>query len=542
MENTRVGPFLIVKKLGTNRRHHVYHARQIEQKRDVAMKFISIPPDVEWGRALDKIEREVEALQQLDHPGLVKVFGAGVHEDRIFFASELIEGESLTSVLARRGKLPHDLVVEYGRQIADVLRYLHQRDLIHSKLTPDKILVTPDNQIRIADLRLNRARRRRWDAVKRRELDIAAYMAPEQFTEGATHKSDLYALGVILFEMLTGKLPYALDTLGRMTRSKIKTAAPSVTEHVMNCPVWLDKIIRQMLNPKPRQRPHSARAVSMAFEEIGNFNANRKSTVDQVSGSFNPLNAGADKSEARRLLGHEEEARSVGLPFYQRTPFLVTSLLAITAFLVYVAIPESDQTIIDDARTQISSPDSRQWTLAREKLEPVVDRGGPASEVAESLFFESRKKTLLKHAREGVSHDLQTPTAKLFVAAVQLELADQADDAIAIFADLIDTVDPDGNERHIRTASIERLEMLTQNVNLPTAQDSLLSLISEAVAAETPGELLASRTKLAAIAMRFAGEPEYDEVLAVTQRALNVVKQKIARLKVHAAEANDPKI
>ena len=108
----------------------------------------------------------------------MKVYGAGVDQQRVFFASELIEGESLATVLSRRGKLTPDLVVEYGRQIADVLRYLHSKDLIHSKLTPEKILLTSEHRIKIADLRLNRPKKRRWDKTRQRELDAAAYMAP----------------------------------------------------------------------------------------------------------------------------------------------------------------------------------------------------------------------------------------------------------------------------------------------------------------------------------------------------------------------------
>jgi serine/threonine protein kinase len=253
VENTQVGPFLIIKKLGTNRRQRVYHARQTEQNRDVALKFISLPPEVEWSKALGKIELEVGELQKLKHPNLVKVYGAGVHDEEIFFANELIDGESLSAILSRRGKITPDLVVEYGRQIADVLRYLHHRELIHSKLNPEKILITPDHKVKIADLRLNRSRRRRWDSRRHRELDIAAYMAPEQFTDGATHKSDLYSLGVILFEMLTGKLPYEPDTMGRMTRMKMNAPVPSAATHVMNCPIWLDKIITQMRAAEPSQ-------------------------------------------------------------------------------------------------------------------------------------------------------------------------------------------------------------------------------------------------------------------------------------------------
>ena len=114
MENTRVGPFLIIKRLGKNRRQEVFHARQTEQDRDVALKFIQWPKKITLEQALEKVQREVDRLKQLRHENLARTFGAGVHQERIFFASELIKGESLASILMRRGRLATDLVVEYG--------------------------------------------------------------------------------------------------------------------------------------------------------------------------------------------------------------------------------------------------------------------------------------------------------------------------------------------------------------------------------------------------------------------------------------------
>ena len=179
MDKTQVGPFKILGRLGTNRRQQVYRARQIEQQRDVALKFISIPKNVPRATALDKINREVKFLQQLRHANLCQMYGAGVEDDKIFFASELIEGESLAAILSRRGRLAVDLAVDYAGQICDLLQYIHQHELIHAKLTPDKILIDKEGQVKISDLRINRSRKKRWDAGgSRRELDVAAYMAP----------------------------------------------------------------------------------------------------------------------------------------------------------------------------------------------------------------------------------------------------------------------------------------------------------------------------------------------------------------------------
>jgi serine/threonine-protein kinase len=217
LENTRVGPFLIIKRLGKNRRQQIFHARQTEQDKDVALKFIHRPKNIAIEQALDKVQSEANRLKDLRHKNLARTFGAGAHQDKIFFASELIHGESLASVLTRRGRLATDLVVEYGRQIAEILRYIHE--------------------VKLIDARVNRANRRRWDAPKRPQPEVAAYLAPEQFAEGPSLRADFYSLGVILFEMMSGQLPIQPDNLGRMIRNKQDAPAPSVAERVMDCPV-----------------------------------------------------------------------------------------------------------------------------------------------------------------------------------------------------------------------------------------------------------------------------------------------------------------
>ena len=174
MENTRVGPFQIIQKLGANRRHNVYRAIQVHQKREVALKFIRLPPSVDKAKAISRIRRETKILKKLEHPNLVRVYGAGVEGSNIFFALELVRGESLSTILMRREKLAWDLVVEYAKQIALMLEYVHSHEIIHLKLTPDKILISEDGTVRVTDLRLNRSRKRRWDESSRKALDVAA--------------------------------------------------------------------------------------------------------------------------------------------------------------------------------------------------------------------------------------------------------------------------------------------------------------------------------------------------------------------------------
>ena len=538
MENTKVGPFLIVKKLGTNRRQRVYHARQTEQQRDVALKFIAIPPEVPWTKALDKIDIEVRELQKLDHPNLVKVYGAGVHEERIFFASELIEGESLSSILSRRGKITPDLVVEYGRQIADLLRYLHHHELIHSKLTPDKILITDDHKVKIADLRLNRSRRRRWDSHRHRELDIAAYMAPEQFSEGATAKSDFYSLGVILYEMLTGKLPYEPDTMGRMTKMKMNAPVPSAAASVMNCPIWLDKIITQMLQPNPRKRPHSARAIVLAFDEIKKIDASKTAVVDQVTGSFNPLTAGQDKSEARKLLGKKAVAEEAETSFFQSVPFMVICLLAIIALVVYMAIPPSTAERMKQAELMMQSENAEKWSDARITFKQVMESDSPLAEKAEELYYESRRKSLVRQAERGISNRLQTENVQLFGKALRLQQDGRNEEAQNIFQELVDTIEPDSDERHIHFESKARLATLADKPVIPEDIESLATMIEFHSAASTEEELIEAKELLSDILMKFAGDTDFDGVYQLANQKLNLVKERLAELQPEEDSSN----
>ncbi|MDG1512237.1 MAG: serine/threonine-protein kinase [Mariniblastus sp.] len=530
MENKHVGPFKIVSKLGS-RRQKVYRAIQTEQGREVALKFIKLPPTVEWEKAIAKIDREVVGLQELVHPGLVKVYGAGVDEQQVFFASELIEGESLASVLARRGKLTPDLVVEYGRQIADVLRYLHSKDLIHSKLTPEKILLTSEHRIKIADLRLNRPKKRRWDKTRRRELDTVAYMAPEQFVDGATQKSDFYSLGVVLFEMLTGKLPYPPDTIGRMRKMKLEAEVPSVASHIMNCPIWLDRIISQMLSPDAKARPHSARAIVLAFDEIKNIDATKKAAISQISGGFNPLTIGADRSEARRLLGvkkkKKKQTRKSDTPLIQSVGFQVVAFLAVACFIIYCLIPESPSEVVAKAEVMVESEDPVKWSEAEILLKPLMDGESDVRQASETLFYEARRKSLVRNAERGLVTRLQTENVLDFGRAVQLQLDESDESAKRIFTKLAASVDPDGRERHVYQESVLRLGELTSKRVLPTDINELSEMIAVAKEVTTPDQMATAHDLLSEIVFTYAGQRDYRQLVVVATEQLQQLKERI---------------
>lgn len=537
MENTQVGPFRIINRLGS-RRQQVFQARQVEQDRDVALKFISIPPGVDREKALDKIDREVKFLQELRHPNLVRLFGAGVHEDRIFFASELVQGESLSAVIARRGRLAPDLAVDYASQICRLLQYLHDRELLHAKLTPDKVLVGKDGVIKVTDLRINRSRKKRWDAVTtRRELDLAAYMAPEQPIEGATEKSDIYSLGVICYEMLTGKLPYAPDTMGRMTNRKKNEPVPSAAKLIMNCPVWLDKIVSQMLQPEARRRPHTSKAIGMAFDEIKKIDKNKKAAIAQVSGNFNPLTAGSDKSEARRLLGKKKKKkRQEFVPFYERIWFLVVCLVLIVSIVTYAVWPISTQKLFDRGVALIDSEDSRDWSRGITSLRKVVDRNNEEfTNLAELKILSARRKLLINRAISGKKTGIQTKFELEFIDAFQLEEEGRAEEALEQYQAILKEHE-DSKQVHILDETLARIQRLDSHLSLPEGPGEIRALMEEMTQRDSIEELIEAREQLAAIQEKYGGMDGYQVVVADAKKLATDLEEHLATLQ----EATEP--
>ncbi len=460
VERAQVGPFQILDRLGTNRRHKVFHARQTEQNRDVALKFIKTPPDMDRATAFAKIQREVEILKTLDHPNLVHVYGAGVDGEQVFFAHELIHGESLTTKLSRCGKLATDMAEDLAIQVADALGYLHEQDIVHAKLTPDKILIDEAGNARVNDVRLNRAKRRTWDATHRRELDAAAYMAPEQFNEGATHKSDLYALGAILYEMVTGKIPLEPENLASLYNQKTTIPPASVSSLVLDCPIWLDRLISALLDPDPARRPHSARAVYYALLEIRKIDKNKTAVVNQMTRGFNPLTIGADKTEAKRLLG-QLEVIDERPALYQRTWFQVLGLVCVVVAIAYFAWPPSNATLFARGQRMLESNHVSEVVQARDNFDRIIARRWKDEWWlnADEMGDKARSKILLLNADAG-KQSFDNVTNQFNKAYLAEKNGDSAE-AMRLYNRLLRSISVDANYHIVASESQKRIDGIT---------------------------------------------------------------------------------
>jgi hypothetical protein len=299
----------------------------------------------------------------------------------------------------------------------------------------------------------------------------------------------------------------------------------------MNCPIWLDQIVTQMLQPDPRKRPHTARAISFAFDEIKNIDQTQKAAVVQLSGKFNPLNAGKDKTEANRLLGKKSAKKEPDVPFYQRVPFLMGCLVVIAAIIGYAMLPPSNEKLIAQGEALMRSERVGDWRAARGYFEKVIDRDDDPELVAkaERLYFETRRRTLVQQAEGGgVFLAYQSRNARKFGDAVQHQLEGREENAAHLFQELVEELSPDGDERHIWEESKNRLAIIdATKPDLPTDPGELLALLKIKDKLTTKSELKATSQLLAEIILEYAADDRYEQVVAESKKRLNVIEERL---------------
>jgi len=252
--------YRILGLLGRGGMGEVYRADDLKLGQTVALKFL--PPDLarDPGR-LARFHNEVRLARQVSHPNVCRVYDLGESGGQPFLSMEYIDGEDLSTLLRRIGRLPADKATEVGRQVCAGLAAAHERGVVHRDLKPGNIMIDGRGRARIADFGLAGA----LGAADGSRAGTPAYMAPEQLEGGeAGVKSDLFALGLVLYELYTGRRAFRGDTWEELSRSR-ETGPPSPTSVVEGLDPAVERAILRCLETDPRERPAHALAVAAAL-------------------------------------------------------------------------------------------------------------------------------------------------------------------------------------------------------------------------------------------------------------------------------------
>ena len=269
MEKRWVWPFELLDKIGEGGMGVVYRARYVGNDRQVAVKLL--PPDADKNKTLlARFEREMEVLKQLRHPNIVHCFGGTCESKEWFYAMELIEGGTLADVIHAKGRLSWDSAVDYAIQMCDALDYAHERGIIHRDVKPSNFLMTKQQQLKLSDFGLVTIVAGHRLTATGRTLGTADYMSPEQIRgkPPLTPRSDLYALGCVMYEMFTGDPPYQGSNPIEVMHKHLKEPVPRLSKKGFDGPPELDELVAQLMSKTPDERPESAARVGEFLRDV----------------------------------------------------------------------------------------------------------------------------------------------------------------------------------------------------------------------------------------------------------------------------------
>ncbi len=288
MPRSRLGPLAIESKLGDHPSLScVWRAIHVKLQRSVAVKIFSVPFGA-TPEARAQLAHEWEVLKKINHPASAKCYGGGFEDTDAYLAHELVEGETLSAQLERRTRLPWETVLDMSEPIMQAVEYLHSKGIAHGQLQPDKILIAGLSPVLI-DVRTDRVTSpfRSGQPISPSDLAMCAPELIDDPTAISNH-SDLYAFGAVLFLAITGRPPIPGDSVEEVSQNVRSHTPESVASLVMDCPVWLDRLIAQLLSKKPSDRPHGAKAVLLAIAEVRRRAMSRAGVAEHASAGFSP--------------------------------------------------------------------------------------------------------------------------------------------------------------------------------------------------------------------------------------------------------------
>src|SRR5512133_2904192 len=266
------GRYRIVRKLGTGGLANVYLAEDEVLGRRVAIKILN---DRHAGddQFVERFRREAKNAASLSHPNIVSIYDRGESEGAYYIAMEYLDGRSLKELIVSRGPAPIPIAIDYARQILAALRFAHRHGVIHRDIKPHNILVDSEGHVKVTDFGIARAEQAGASAQQMTEagsiIGTAQYLSPEQARGTRVDKtSDLYSLGIVLYELLTGTVPFSGETPVEIAMKHLSAIPDPPSERRQDVPHALDMVVLRALAKDPRDRYQSAEELDADLERV----------------------------------------------------------------------------------------------------------------------------------------------------------------------------------------------------------------------------------------------------------------------------------
>jgi eukaryotic-like serine/threonine-protein kinase len=312
------GRYRIQRKLGAGGMADVYLAEDQELGRRVAIKILN-GRHANDAQFIERFRREAKNAAALNHPNIVSIYDRGNAEDTYYIAMEFLDGRTLKELIVSRGAAPINVAVEYARQILSALRFAHRHGIVHRDIKPHNVLVDAEGRVKVTDFGIARAGTSQMTETGS-IVGTAQYLSPEQARGGEVdQRSDLYSLGIVLYELLTGKTPFDGDTPVEIAMKHLSNAPKPPSKLRPDIPSELDMVVLRALAKNPDDRYQSADEMEADLERVARGARVSAATVDTATQVLRrPAAAAAAttaaSATAATMIAAPPEAAAAGAP------------------------------------------------------------------------------------------------------------------------------------------------------------------------------------------------------------------------------------
>lgn len=276
--------YRILELLGEGGMAFVFKAKDEQLERNVAIKTLK-PIYISDSNFVSRFKREAQTAANLNHPNIVQIFDWGVEENEPYFVMEYVEGTTLSSVLAKNKRVNISDALYIGSQVSAALHEAHENNLVHRDIKPGNIMITPGGKIKVTDFGIVSIQDEDSDITKSGTiLGTASYISPEQ-AQGlpVSKQSDLYSLGVVLYELISGKTPFDGDTPISIATKHLTEKPKPISELINDIPTGVEKIVLKLLNKKQINRYKSAEDLRAALNQQKSYLQLNKTKENLIS-------------------------------------------------------------------------------------------------------------------------------------------------------------------------------------------------------------------------------------------------------------------
>jgi serine/threonine-protein kinase len=383
MIGSKLGKWIIDRELGRGGMGHVYlaHAeRPVEGEPARAAVKVLAPELAREPGFLQRFQREISALQQLDHPHIVRFYEAGSQDGRHFYAMEYVEGQSFEKLVHQQGRLPWPEVLQMALQVCPALKHAHDRGIVHRDIKPSNLIRAAQPQagiVKLADFGIAQVFATTHLTETGAVVGTGEYVSPEQAAgKQATRRSDLYSLGVVLYTLLTGRTPFQGSTPSELLHKHLYGQFDRPIRIVPDLPADIDEVVCQLLEKDPDRRPSDGAVLARQLESIRR-KLERKGQMTGLAqtASGDERTVPTEGREGRegpatlmsRLMREEIDRQKYGGPiqrFFNHPVVLVFLFLLCLGGIAWKFWPDSDRGLYDKGARLWQSDDPDDWDRA----------------------------------------------------------------------------------------------------------------------------------------------------------------------------------